>query len=128
VARELAQVREHDVVAELAVVADMAVGHHEIAVAEPGRAAALAGAEVDRHVLADPVAVADHERGVVEILVAQVLRRTAEHRAALVEVPLADPHAAEAAADPDVHLDDGAGVDADTVDVLNNLPYRIDLR
>src|SRR5690606_9921171 len=83
VARELAKVREDDTVAELAVVADVAIRHHEVVVAEPGRAAALARAEVDRHVLADAVAVADRELDVGDLLVAQVLRGTAEHRAAL---------------------------------------------
>ena len=71
VARELRRVHDHDVLRDLAVVADVRVRHHEVVVAKPRDASALLRAEVDAHELADPVVVADLERGVRAGLVAR---------------------------------------------------------
>ena len=63
VAGELAGVGEDGVVADLAVVRDVHVGHDPVVVAEARDARVLHRAAVDRAVLADRVAVADLDRG-----------------------------------------------------------------
>ena len=93
----------------LAVVRDVHVGHDPVVVADAGRAGVLDGAGVDRAELADRVAVADHELGVLAGVLL-VLRRAADR----VELP--DPVVAadrRAALDHAVRADDRAGADAD---------------
>ena len=65
------------------------------------------------------------ERRVRAALVAQVLRRAAEHGAVLNAVIAADRHAAVAAADPRMRLDDGSGPD---LDLAVDDAVRADLR
>ncbi len=83
VARELRAVDDDDVIGDLAVVADVRVGHDEVVVADARDAAAFRRADVDADELADSVVRADRERRVRAALVAQVLRRAAEHGAVL---------------------------------------------
>ena len=83
VARELRAVDDDDVIGELAVVADVRVGHDEVVVADARDAAAFRRADVDADELADPIVRADRERRVRAAVVAQVLRRPAEHGAVL---------------------------------------------
>ena len=59
VARELRAVDDDDVIGELAVVADVRVGHDEVVIADARDAAALRRADVDADELADPIVRAD---------------------------------------------------------------------
>ena len=79
VAGEHDVVRHDRVVADDAVVRDVHVDHEQVVVAHAGVAAAVAGATVDRHVLANLVVVAHHEPGgfAAEL---QVLRIAADDR------------------------------------------------
>src|SRR3954463_2014961 len=65
VAAERGAVREHAPVAELHVVRDMAVRHHQATIADPGHPAARRRAQVDGDELAELVAVADHNLGLL---------------------------------------------------------------
>src|SRR5690606_12546995 len=138
VAGEGGVVGEHAAVADLAVVGDVHVGQQPVVVADPGDAAAVAGAAVDGGELADHVAVADHQLGALafELL---VLRVAADGGMAMDAVVAADPGWAldaamgadggavadldvgpdqgerpdrHAGADPRGRIDDGAGMDA----------------
>jgi len=101
------------VIGELAIVADVRVGHDEIMVADARDAAAFRRPNVDADELADAVIRADIERRVSAALVAQVLRRAAEHGAMLNAIVRADRDAAVAAADARMRLDDRARADLD---------------
>ena len=125
VARELRAVDDDDVIGELAVMADVRVGHDEVVIADARDAAALRGTDVDADELADPIVRADRERRVRAAVVAQVLRRPAEHGAVLDAVVGADRHAPVATADPRVRLDDGTGAD---IDLALDDAVRADLR
>ena len=79
VAGELACVGEDGVVADLAVVREVHVGHDPVVVADARDAGVLRRAAVDGDVLADGVAVADLDRGgLARVLL--VLRRRADAR------------------------------------------------
>ena len=82
-----------DVVAQLAVVGDVAAGHQEILVAEPRDAVFFFAAAIDRHAFANDVAVADHDLGVAAG-VADVLRLAADHDVRIDDVIVADRHVA----------------------------------
>ena len=58
-ARHLDAVRHHDAIAQLTVVAEMAVGHQQIVITDSGLFA-LIGGSVDRDALADGVVISDH--------------------------------------------------------------------
>src|SRR5436190_11516723 len=95
-------------VADLAIVRDVDVVHDPVVVADAGDAGVLHGADVDRAELADRVAVADLERGVLAAVLL-VLRYAADR------VELRDPVVAadrRAALDHAVRPDDGARADA----------------
>src|SRR5262249_34689945 len=70
--------REDRIIADEAIVADMAVVHEEAAVADPGEAAALHRTDVHGHAFAQRAAGTDLKARRLA-LVAQVLRRAAEH-------------------------------------------------
>src|SRR5438132_3515049 len=76
-AGELAGIGEHRMAADLAVVGEVHVGHDPVVVAEARHAGVERGAAVDGDVLADGVAVADLDRGVLAGVLL-VLRRRAE--------------------------------------------------
>src|SRR5690242_15593703 len=79
VAAQRCGVDQHYVVADLAVVADVGVGHDEAVAADLRQGAAFYRSAMDAGVLADQVAVADFEtRGFV--LVGVILRADADDR------------------------------------------------
>src|SRR5690606_8482941 len=90
VAGEGGVVGEHAAVADPAVVGDVHVGQQPVVVADAGAAAAVARAAVDGAELADDVAVADLELGVLagELL---VLRVAADGHVRVDAVVAADP-------------------------------------
>src|SRR5690606_29510480 len=81
---------EHAVVADDAVVGDVAVGEDPVAVAQPGNAAAVAGAAVDGDEFADRIAVADLQLHALAA-VFLVLRLAADRGVAVEDVVAADP-------------------------------------
>ena len=116
-------VGDDDVVAQLAIVGDVAAGHEEVAVADAGDALFLFRGAVDRHALADDVVVADdHLR--VGAAVADVLRLAADDDARVDVVAAADGDVAHqgdvvfqprSAADPHLGTDDAERADLDVV-------------
>ena len=76
VARHLNGIGHHDVVAEIAVVAQMAIGHQQVAVADAGHLALFGGA-VDRHAFPQRVSITDQHLG-VGTAVLEILRRKPE--------------------------------------------------
>ena len=123
---------EGDVVADDAVVGDVDVGHDPVVVTDPGQAATIAGAAAEGAELADHVAVADDQLGVLAVKLL-VLRLAAQRGKLPDAVFAADAGGAldhHMRADPgvvaDLHIgaDDGAGADADAAPQLG---LRIDV-
>ena len=114
-------VGEDGVVAHHAVMRDVDIGHDPVVVTDPGGAAVLHGAPVDGDALADGVAVADLEGGVLAGVLL-VLRGGADRAKGIQAVVLAQrggafehhmrPHLA-AGADAHARPDDGIGADLD---------------
>jgi hypothetical protein len=103
-AGELAGVREDRLVADLAVVREMHVGHHPVVVTQPRHADVERGAAIDGDVLADGVVVADLDaRRLVGVLL--VLRRRADGGEVPDAVAATD---ARMSVDDDVRADPGA--------------------
>src|SRR5690606_27723068 len=108
------------VIAHDAIMGDVHVRHDPVVVADVGAPPVLDRAPVDRHVLAEGVAVADHERGrLAGVLL--VLRGTADRAERMEHVVAADgrPAGDDAVradrgvrADAHVALDDRVGSDA----------------
>ena len=73
VARHLNGVGHHDVVAKIAVVAQMAISHQQVAVADAGHLT-LFGSAVDRHAFPQGVSITDQHFG-IGTAVLEILRR-----------------------------------------------------
>ena len=95
---ESAHAREHAVVADPAVVGDVEAVLDQVVVPERGDAAVIGQSDVDRHVLADLVVLADHELAGAAVE-AEHLRRQPDHRERVDPRARADPRAAR-----DAHL------------------------
>lgn len=107
---QLCRVRDHNVVFQFAVVAQMGEGHYEIVVADPRSASPFERTEADADVFTDAVVVADYEVGFA-LTEAVVLSRAAEHGAALDQIPHTDSDLTVGAADARMRLDDGVVTD-----------------
>ena len=82
-------VGDDDVIAQLAIVGDVAAGHEEVVVADAGDAVLLFGGAVDGDALADDVVVADDHLG-VGAAVADVLRLAADDHVGIEVVAAAE--------------------------------------
>ena len=133
VSRKLRTVRECRVVADQTVVGDVDVGEHQVAVADRRRPAIQGCPGVDRHVLADHVAVADDGRGrlaaVLAVLGDLADRAELEDPIARTDCRVPRHHRVRAdhraCADPDVRTDDRERAN---LDVGSELRRRIDQR
>ena len=113
VAAERRRVAEDGVVADVAVVGDVDVGHEDVAIADRRHAAAAARAAVDRHELAEDVAPADHEARLLAAKL-QVLRNQPDRRERVDLRIVADLGPAvddRRGADPAVRADAHVGAD-----------------
>src|SRR2546430_9785358 len=108
-AGELAGVGEHRVAADLAVVREVHVGHDPVVIAHARTAAIQRGAAVDGDALAEGVAVADLDRGVLAAVLL-VLRRRAE-RGEMEDLVVAPD--AQSPVEHDVRADPAALADFD---------------
>ena len=129
---DLDAVGHHDAVAQQTVVSQMAVGHEQVVVTDPGLLT-LIGGPVDGHTFADGVVISDHHlrRGalVLEILWLETEAGTGENLVVLADDQSTIQH--RMGADPglgtnaDVRPHNGAGTDHDT---CSKLGTRIDRR
>ena len=111
------RIRQDQMIAQMAIVGDMHIGHQKIRMTHGGDAPALHGRPIDRHILAQDIVVTDHDFGRLP-LVLPMLRRPTHRDKGMQFAPLSDVGPAinthmrqhsSACADPNVFADDRVG-------------------